>query len=177
MRRFALLAPIALLALAACGGKGEDMDSDVAPGNFTPPGTARPTPIAGVAQVNPLTAYIGHYPGDAVDGVSFFDRTEVASALHDAVGDQKLVQRIMSRGAVTVPIFARGRNGLAAHGCTPHDCADNNWTFLMDLKTAKAQVCYHDRDTMGDRSQWYMGGAPVTRPGECPQEPQDATGV
>lgn len=108
MRGVVSLVPLALLALAACGGKGGDADSEVAPGNFTPPGTARPTPIAGVAQETPLKAYIGHYPGDAVDGVSFFDRTEVASALHDAVGDQKLVQRIMSRGAVTVPIFAMG---------------------------------------------------------------------
>ncbi|KTW11977.1 hypothetical protein [Sphingomonas sanguinis] len=170
MRRFAFLAPLALLALAACGGKDGDTDSDVAPGNFTPPGTAKPTPVPGVAQVNPLTAYIGHYPSDAVDGVTFFDRTEVASALHEAVGDQKLVQRVMSRGAVTVPIFRRGKNGLAAHGCTPHDCADNNWTVEYDLKSAKARVCYHDRETMGDRSQWYMGGAPVTQPGECPQE-------
>lgn len=170
MRRFACLAPLALLALAACGSKDGDTDSDVAPGNFTPPGTARPTPLAGVARVTPLKAYIGQYPNDAVDGVTFFDRTEVAGALHDAVGDQKLVQRIISRGAVTVPIFAMGATGLAAHGCTPHDCADNNWTMQMDMKTGKAQVCYHDRDTMGDRSQWYMGGAPVTRPGECPQE-------
>ncbi|MCT8002847.1 hypothetical protein NZL82_13280 [Sphingomonas sanguinis] len=176
MRRFAFLAPMALLApalalaLAACGGKAEEADSDVAPGNFTPPGTARPTPIAGVAQVNPLTAYIGHYPNDAVDGVTFFDRTEVASALHDAVGNQQLVQRIMSRGAVTVPIFRKGEQVIAAHGCTPHDCADNNWTVEVDTKASSARVCYHDRETMGDRSQWYMGGAPVTQPGECPQE-------
>ena len=60
MRRLALIAPLALLALAACGSKDGDADSDVAPGNFTPPGTARPTPIPGVAQVNPRTAYIGH---------------------------------------------------------------------------------------------------------------------
>lgn len=170
MRRFAFLAPMAMLALAACGSPEGAADSDVAPGNFTPPGTAKPTPLPGVAQVNPLTAYIGHYPSDAVAGVAFFDRTEVASALHEAVGDQKLVQRIMSRGAVTVPIFRHGEQGLSAHGCTPHDCADNNWTFEMDLKSSSARVCYHDRETMGDRSQWYMGGAPVTQPGDCPQQ-------
>ncbi len=41
MRRFAFLAPLAFLALAACGGKDGDTDSDVAPGNFTRP--ARPS--------------------------------------------------------------------------------------------------------------------------------------
>lgn len=170
MRRFACLSCFAFLALAACGGGERDMDSDVAPGNFTPPGTARPTPVAGTAQVNPLSAYIGHYPNDAVSGVTFFDRTEVAAALHNAVGDQQLVQRVMSRGAVTVPIFRFGDKGIAAHGCTPHDCADNQWTFIVEGgENPKGQLCYHDRDTMGDASQWYMGGAPVVRPGPCPQ--------
>ncbi|MET4897727.1 hypothetical protein RN629_11315 [Sphingomonadaceae bacterium jetA1] len=175
MRRLPLpyvLPCLILVALAGCNSQTSDTSSDVAPGNFTPPGPVRPTPAAQTAKVDPLAAYVGHYPNDVVKGVSFFDQPEVLSALRGAVSDQALVKRVTSQGSVTVPIFRFGKTGIAAHGCTPHNCADSHWTFIVEKQGPenKGQLCYHDQDKMGDASRWYIGGAPVVRPGPCPQE-------
>ncbi|MDE0879704.1 MAG: hypothetical protein OSB00_13745 [Sphingomonas bacterium] len=135
---------------------------------FTPPRMAPPTPIEGQGHDTPLTAYIGHYPRDAVDGVSFFDRTEVANSLISAVGDPKLRHMITGRAGVTVPIF-RYDGKIAAHGCEPHNCDAHNWTFLMAADGSGATACFHDAAAMGNTSRWYSNDAPVSRAGACPQ--------
>lgn len=164
------LAP--LLALAACGGeRAAEPPDNAAAAAFVPPPTQLPTPLPGQAHASPLTAYVGHYPGDAVDGVGFYDRTEVARALNDAVGDEGVRRRFLSRDAVTVPVFRLGDGRIAAHGCTAHDCADSNWTFLVAPDGSRAEACYHDAGTMGDRSRWFAANRPpALRGGDCPQE-------
>lgn len=170
MKRLVLAA--ALLPLAACG-KADDppavnMASTRDPGGFVPPKTEAPTPLPGQAHNNPLTAYVGKYPGDTVGGVTFFDRTEVANALIAAVGDEKLRRMITARNAVTVPIFEVGGR-IAAHGCEPHNCGDHNWTFLLAPDGTHAEACFHDAAAMGNTSRWYANSAPVVRTGNCPQ--------
>ena len=164
------LAPI--LCLAACGGarKAEAPDNAAAAG-FVPPPTQMPKPLPGQAHADALTAYVGKYPTDAVDGVGFYDRTEVARALNDAVGDERIRRRFVSRDAVTVPIFRTADGRIAAHGCMPHDCGDNDWTLVLGADGSRAEACYHDADTMGDRSRWFAANkAPAMRAGDCPQE-------
>ena len=134
---------------------------------FHPPETRPATPLPGQTQTTPLTAYVGHYPRDAVDGVGFFDRTEVATALVGAVIDPKVRRAIMNGGGPQTPIFARG-GSVASWGCEAHDCSDHNWTLFVDAATKKGTACYHDAATMGDRSHWFAGAAPVTKPGTCP---------
>jgi len=135
---------------------------------FTPPPMQAPDPIEGQGHEVPLSVYVGHYPRDAVNGVSFFDRTQVANALIAAVGDPKLRQMITARAGVTVPIF-RYDGKIAAHGCEPHNCAAHNWTFVMTPDGSKATACFHDAAAMGDSSRWYSNDAPEPRPGNCPQ--------
>jgi hypothetical protein len=165
--------PFAALLLAACGG---EHTTDVAVNNaaaaaFVPPSPQLPKPLPGQAHAEPLTAYVGHYPGDAVDGVGFYDRTEVARALNDAVGDERIRRRFVSRDAVTVPIVHTADGRLAAHGCVAHDCADTDWTFVLAPDGSHAEACYHDADTMGTRSRWFAPNrAPAMRAGDCPQE-------
>ncbi|MBB4616840.1 hypothetical protein [Sphingomonas abaci] len=163
-------ATLALTApLAGCGTREPDA-SEAAPGNFVPPVTRAPSPVAGQDNRTPLSAYIGHYPQDAVGGVSFFDRTEVANALVDAVADETLRHQITGRDTVSVPIFAQG-GMIAAHGCEPHDCGDHDWTVLIprDGDRTRAAVCHHDAATMGDTSRWMTRAGTQTRPGDCPQ--------
>ncbi len=166
----------AALVLGACGKK-EDAANAPAPSGFTPPETRAPTPIPGQAQTTPITAYVGKYPHDAVDGVGFFDRTEVATGLVRAVGDAKMRETIRGRSGPETPVFTITRGGttgdgtrIAAWGCEQHNCSDRNWTVLVDPKGSKTEVCYHDADTMGAKSDWYAGGAPQRRDDACPSE-------
>ena len=156
------------LLLAACGQA--DRQAEPSPGNFVPPVTQAPAPISGQRQVTPLTAYVGHYPSDAVDGVSFFDRTEVSGLLIDDVPEEKLRRAIVGREATTVPIFALGQK-VAAHGCEAHNCADRNWTVVVspDGNRDQGTVCWHDADAMGDHSRWTTRAGTEMRAGDCPQ--------
>ena len=160
-----------LLLLAGCGSQTDKTADNAAAAGFVPPPTQAPTPIPGQAHSNPITAYVGKYPTDAVDGVGFYDRTEVSRALNDAVGDDAVRRRFLARDAVTVPIFAMRDGRVAAHGCEPHNCADANWTFVVAADGSRGEACYHDAADMGATSRWYAANAaPKSRPGDCPQE-------
>lgn len=170
MNRSACLALAAsLLALAGCHRTRDDQPEPGAE-NFVPPVARAPTPVAGQRQTTPLTAYVGHYPNDAVDGVSFFDRTEVASAMVDLVPDEKLRRLEIGRDATTIPIFASG-NRVAAHGCEAHNCAGHNWTLLIptDGDRDHAAACLHDAAVASDTSRWTTRAGSEQRAGDCPQ--------
>ncbi|WP_232474061.1 hypothetical protein [Sphingomonas sp. MA1305] len=167
--RAAGLLTLALLATGCGHREAAVANNDAAAAAFVPPPMQKAKPLPGQAQVAPLTNYVGKYPNDAVAGVAFYDRTEVAQALVDAVADQQLRHRITSRDAVSVPIVRMADGRLAAHGCTPHDCADQNWTFLVAADGSKGEACWHDAATMGTASAWYAGSMPKRRPGDCPQ--------
>lgn len=164
-------APIALMALllAGCGGSDSPDANTLAAPQFVPPATEPPAPLAGQAQTTPLTTYVGHYPNEAVDGVGFFDRTEVANALIALVPEERSRRLIAGREATTTPIFRRG-GLIAAHGCEAHNCGDHNWTVLVaaNADADKATVCYHDAASMGGASRWTTRREAVQRPGDCP---------
>ena len=163
-----LLFAVLTLVLAGCGGSPDG--NEKASAAFVPPVTEAPEPVEGQRNTTPLTAYVGRYPRDAVGGVSFFDRTEVANALVDAAPDDRLRDLMVGREAVQTPIFRLGSR-VAAHGCEPHNCAGHNWTVLVAANgdVDAAAVCHHDADTMGDASRWTTRRGGERRPGGCPQ--------
>ena len=169
MKTMLTLAMLALPLLSGGCGRNDDPTDTLAASNFTPPQTRAPTPIPGQAQTTPITTYVGKYPHDAVAGVDFYDRTDVASGLVAAVGDAKLRETIRGRSGPETPIFKIGER-VAAWGCEQHNCADRHWTVIVDAKAAKTQVCYHDAAQMGAQSDWYDGAAPVRRAETCPSE-------
>lgn len=163
---WAAMVVVGALALTACG-KGEKHDDDGrAPAGFTPPVTQAPTALPGQAGM-PVTAHVGKYPSDAIGGVGFYDRTDVSHALHDAVGDERIVKLVIGRSGPQTPIFVAKDGRIAAWGCEQHNCGDHNWTFLFDEKPGKSALCYHED---GKDSRWYMGAAAVRKPGGCPSE-------
>ena len=156
------------LSLGACG-RNDDPTNTASPDGFKPPETRAPTPIPGQAQTTPITAYVGKYPHDALAGVDFYDRTDVATGLVNAVGDAKLRETIRGRSGPETPIFRLGER-VVAWGCEEHNCGDHNWAVLVDPKRGKTQVCYHDAAKMGPQSDWYDGAAPARRAETCPSE-------
>jgi hypothetical protein len=156
------------LVVGGCGRK-DDPTSTAAPSGFVPPEARAPTPIPGLAQTTPITAYVGKYPHDAIAGVDFYDRTDVATGLVHAVGDAKLRETIRGRSGPATPIFKLGTR-VAAWGCEEHNCGDHNWAVLIDPKDGKTQVCHHDAATMGQGSDWYAGAAPARRAQSCPSQ-------
>ncbi|WP_267395693.1 MULTISPECIES: hypothetical protein [unclassified Sphingomonas] len=158
-----------VLLLGGCGHHDQPADNNAAAAAFVPPPLQAPTPLPGQGHSKPISAYVGHYPTEAVEGVTFYDRTEVANALVGAVGDDKIRRTMTAHEATTTPIFQRGPS-LGAHGCEAHNCSDHNWTLLVRADGNTAEACYHDASTMGNASRWYAGGAPATRPGDCPSE-------
>lgn len=156
------------LVLAGCGKSDEAASAPVV-ANYTPPAVAAPTPVAGQAQTTPITAYVGKYPHDAVGGVDFFDRTDVANALIDIGAEDPVRALVRGRSGPQTPIFLRGTQ-VASWGCEAHNCSDHNWMLAIGLKSGKVELCYHDADTMREQSRWYMKGAAVMRPGGCPSE-------
>ncbi len=156
------------LMLGACSKK-DDPNNTAAASGFTPPETRAPAPIPGQAQTTPITAYVGKYPHDALSGVDFYDRTDVATGLVNAVGDAKLREMIRGRSGPATPIFKVGTR-VAAWGCEEHNCGDHNWAVLIEPKTGKTEVCHHEAATMGAQSDWYAGAAPVRRAAACPSQ-------
>ena len=160
--------PLALL-VAGCGG-GAPEANETAPAAFVPPVTEAPEPVAGQRNTTPLTAYLGRSPRDAVDGVSFFDRTDVSGVLIDMIADADLRDQIIGREARQFPVFRKG-SLIAAHGCVPDDCEGRNWTVLVaaDGNRDLAAVCQHDAATLGDTSRWSTRRGDERRPGRCPR--------
>lgn len=157
---------LACLALAACGGdETKPAANDTAAAGFVPPATQVPAPLPGQAHTTPLAGYVGHYPDEPVDGVGFFDRTEVATAIDGAVTDAKLRRTIVRNGGPRTPVFRVGAR-IASWGCEAHDCGDHNWTVLVDPATGRGEVCVHE----GGRTRWHAGGPPVMRSGDCPSD-------
>lgn len=166
MRREAIIVLTALL-IAGCGKR--DDENAIAANSFVPPVTQAPAPLPGQEHASPLTAYVGHYPRDAVAGVSFFDRTEVANALIEAVPEEKVRRMMIGPDATRTPIFQTGRR-IAAYGCEQHNCGDHNWTIYtaIDGNADQAAVCYHQAETMGDVSRWTTRSGTTRKPGACP---------
>lgn len=160
---------IAALLLAACGAAEERTEANQAAAAFVPPPVQAPTPVAGQRNTTPLTAYVGRYPNEAVEGVGFFDRTEVSNALIDLVPRERDRRLVAGRDVVRTPVFERAGR-VAAYGCEPHSCGGHNWTLLVaaDADVERAAVCYHDEELMGDSSRWTTRRGEQRRPGGCP---------
>lgn len=164
----ALLTVTLAVLLAACGHKSDTAQMEGNAQGFVPPAPIAVKPMPGQATLTSLDAYIGHVPHDPVDGVLFFDRTDVSTALVAAVKVEKVRREFREGSGPAKPIFERG-NSVGIWACAAKDCAAHNWAFFLDRDTGKGEACYHDAATMGTTSHWYAGRyKPVVRAGACP---------
>ncbi|TPG16713.1 hypothetical protein EAH87_13780 [Sphingomonas koreensis] len=165
---------IAVLAItASCHPAGSDGNGSAAapaaasasalPSAVAPSATAASPPVR-----ESLSGYIGRYPFDAVNGVTFLANPAVTHVV-DALAPGPAVRALVLAGdGPGAPIAAIGGE-LAAWGCETHNCGDHNWTILIAPDGGQGQLCYHDAAAMHDRSRWYVAADKAEmRDGGCP---------
>ena len=167
------------LPLAACGGAAPEEGNAATnapapqavaagpPANATapkPPGPPTPPPAV-------LGVYVGHYPFDEVNGVTFLAQPQVRAAVAAAVPDDAEIRNLVFEGAGPTAPIARRDGRLLSWGCEAHNCGPHNWAILIDEAGAAAEICYHDDSVDGEGARWCAAGRPVeTRSADCPSE-------
>lgn len=175
MKRLPIIALTAAVAiLAGCSNSKPDTASPAQ--STTVAATADDTTAANTAAASAAgssagnyAAFIGKYPFDKVDGSTFLERPEVASAIRAAVGDAALLRTIHAVTGPSAPIFQRDGK-IGAWQCQQHQCDAQQWAVLFDPATATAEVCYTDirNEASAQPARWFSGGKISTRTGDCP---------
>ncbi len=121
------------------------------------------------AKAPPLSAYVGKYPYDKVQGVIFLRNPAVTAAVKKAALPKAVSKWVLSPDTTQVPI-AEIDGKIVSHACEPHNCGDHDWAIVIDPASGSADVCYHDGPTTGDgKARWYLAtGKNELRDGECP---------
>lgn len=184
MTRFALRAgSIAVLTVAllcsACGTQASPDPAATGDAAGAPAGGPAET-TAGIATTNPATqaqaapaaadlgGYVGKYPFDKMDGVSFLEAPAVRAAVTATVPDGRIRAWVFEKAGPQSPIALKdGR--LLAWGCEAHNCGAHNWTIVIDPAGTAAELCYFDEGTDPGSARWYLaGGKTEMRKDSCP---------
>jgi hypothetical protein len=138
MKRLVAAAAFAVLASACTAAESE------APATPAVESAASPTaaPAAAEAQDAPaLSAYVGKYPFDEVNGVAFIDHPDVRRALEMSGAPAEALALARDRDQVVVPIF-RTETALVATGYDPRTGGSINWNLAITPDGEHAVVCY-----------------------------------
>lgn len=153
---------MSVLVLSSCGNPARDEDpvTTGAGGNAAAVGPA----VTG----NPdLKGYVGKYPFDAVNGVTFFNHPMVVSAVTASVTDGTIRATVLAASGPSAPIELDG-NAVRAWACEAHNCGDHQWTISVDPSSGEARVCYYDADSLPDSARWFLpAGKMEQRAGNC----------
>lgn len=179
--RTAILAA-ALIGLAACA-QADDQQRNAAepvanaaeakapetPGNAAAPKAAAP-------RATDLSAYVGKYPYDVVNGHRFFDNPVIKSAIAAAVPDRKQAEGVRTGEGVNVPIVkVNGR--IIAWGGAQRAEDRYNWAVVIAPDGSKPEICIYDGVGYDDdfqSSQWFEPGQPsIMKQGKCPSSRED----
>lgn len=179
--RTAILAA-ALIGLAACT-QADDQQKNVAePAANTAEARIAATPDNAVApkaatpRATDLSAYVGKYPFDKVDGHRFFEHPAVKAAIAAAVPDKKVASGVRTGDGVNVPIVeVNGR--IIAWGGERRAEDRYNWSVVIAPDGSKPEVCIYDGVGYDDElqsSQWFEPGEPsIMKQGKCPSSSED----
>lgn len=114
-----------------------------------------------------LSAYVGKYPLDPVNGVAWAANPRVIGSVRATLADPALAARVLDYTGPATPI-AQVEGKVVAGNCDARDCSARNWEVLVDLATGAAEVCYHDEAATPGKSVWYLpGGRQERRSGGC----------
>lgn len=176
----AALIGAAVLTLAACDGGGAEKQAPAAPSGeakeqpspaaaaaTAAPATAAPAAPAPASGAPDLTAYVGKYPFDKVDGVAFGDHPLVKAGIAATVKDARVRTAITTTKGPSAPIETIDGK-VAAWSCQQHKCGEHQWMVLVDPKTGATDVCYMNDPAMTDDARWFLAnGKEEKRDGDC----------
>lgn len=117
-----------------------------------------------------LSAYVGKWPFDAVNGVKWNDNPVVKAAIDKTVTDAAARKAIhtLDGPASTIELY---QGKVASWSCEAHNCGDHQWNVMVDPKSGAADVCYHNEARTPGQSRWFLAGGKVeTRAGNCSTE-------
>lgn len=137
MKRLAVAAAFAVLASACTAAETE------APASASTAAESASAPAAAtvVQAAPPLSAYVGKYPFDEVDGVAFIDHPAVRRALEASGAPADALSLARERDSVVVPIF-RTETALVAAGYDQRSGGSVNWNLAITPDGERAVVCY-----------------------------------
>jgi len=159
--RFGFVATVVALTLgsAACAQAEEEGKPEAAAAVVQDaPKTAEKAAVQSGSTPPPLSAYVGKYPFDKVQGVSFFEHPLVREAIQTSGIDSDVQRFIFADDNVVGPIrTSLGR--LMLHGYDPAGAGVENWAILLTPDGRTAAVCYSsgvEHDVRG--ADWYYEG-------------------
>ena len=179
MRRLLLAAALAVAA-TACTAAETGAPRGAAPASeaASPALAATSASSTTMQAAPPLSAYIGKYPFDAVDGVMFVDHPLVRAAMERSGAPAEALDYLRNDDTMVVPI--REMDGrLLSRGFEAASGGDVNWGMLISLDGSRGAVCYStgvEKYTRG--ADWYIDGEKAfTLFDMCPSEAGDLNGL
>lgn len=152
---------IAVLLLLAAAGCSQPGSPDGSTGGTSEAGAAAGLPVPDLA------AYVGKYPFDKVNGVTWENNRLVIDGVHATVSDPEVAKRVLDYTGPATPI-AMVDGKVVAGVCETHNCGGHNWEIFIDTDGGGTEVCYHDESRTPGQSVWYLpGGKREHRPGAC----------
>jgi hypothetical protein len=116
----------------------------------------------------PLDAWIGKYPFEKIEGVTFLNHPITVAAVRKAVPDERLRKTVLVAGTCPYDAVIRQGTEFTTFGCRFHACGDFAWAIYVDPQRQSARVCYHE-SAMGNESRWYgTTGTTKMVAGDCP---------
>lgn len=181
------LGAVALTACDATGDNAAISDKDAgAPGAAAPAAPAQPeAPAASAPGAAPapaaatgpapaagagLAAYVGKFPFDKIDGVTWSDHPMVKAGIRKSVTDAAARNAVLGWAGPTAPI-ALIDGKVSGWGCEQHNCGPHQWLVMVDPATGATDVCYFNESTSADHARWFLAsGKQEDRKGDCNPE-------
>ncbi len=176
----AVLVGVALLALTACGSEAETPVDQAAPATEAQaaPAASGDVAEAPAAAAVDLSAYVGKYPFDVVNGHRFLDHPAVKAAIAAAVPDATTREAVkFEENGLGLPIVRVDGGRILAWGGAKRAEDRYNWAVVIASDGSKPEVCIYDGVGYEDdfqAAQWFVPGeGSIMKQGKCPSADED----
>lgn len=106
-----------------------------------------------------LSAYVGKYVYDEIDGAGFLHHPQVRAAIEAAVPIGEVRDVLYTKDAVVSQIIKVGDKLLYTRGFDPASGGDINWGLLIAVDGSVAAVCYSQfTDKNTPEASWFTNG-------------------